>query len=90
MSSEVINLQTYYVKKTDIIDNLTTDDSLKPLSAKKKKKLQDTKLNKSQGLENANKNVITDSNGNIIVGELSANNDSLIEAIDYLTDELTE
>lgn len=90
MSSEVINLQTYYVKKTDIIDNLTTDDALKPLSAKQGKKLQDTKLNKSQGLENANKNVITDSNGNIIVGELSANNDSLIEAIDYLTDELTE
>lgn len=90
MTNEVINLQTYYVKKIDIIDNLTTDDALKPLSAKQGKKLQDTKLNKSQGLENANKNVITDSNGNIIVGELSANNDSLIEAIDYLTDELTE
>jgi len=73
MSSEVINLQTYYVKKTDIIDNLTTDDALKPLSAKQGKKLQDTKLNKSQGLGNANKNVITDSNGNITVGELNAN-----------------
>lgn len=73
MTNEVINLQTYYVKKIDIIDNLTTDDALKPLSAKQGKKLQDTKLNKSQGLENANKNVITDSNGNITVGELNAN-----------------
>ena len=92
MSSEVINLQTYYVKKTDIIDNLTTDDALKPLSAKQGKKLQDIKLNKSQGLGNANKNIITDSNGDITVGELEdyATNDSVIEAIDYLTNELTE
>lgn len=73
MTNEVINLQTYYVKKIDIIDNLTTDDALKPLSAKQGKKLQDTKLDKSQGLGNANKNIITDSNGNITVGELNAN-----------------
>lgn len=40
MSSEVINLQTYYVKKADIINNLTTDDTTKPLSAKQGKALK--------------------------------------------------
>ncbi|MDH2604197.1 phage tail protein [Acinetobacter baumannii] len=38
-----------YVPRTDIIDNLTTDDSNKPLSAKQGLKLQQDKLAKSGG-----------------------------------------
>ncbi|KAF1024423.1 MAG: hypothetical protein GAK29_02583 [Acinetobacter bereziniae] len=35
-----------YIKRTEIVDNLTTDDATKPLSAKQGKFLNDKKLNK--------------------------------------------
>ncbi len=89
MSSEVINLQTYYVKKTDIIDNLTTDDATKILSAKQGKKLQDDKVNKAQGIANANMNVITDASGNITVGELSESS-SFVDTLAKLYSDNTE
>lgn len=38
-----------YIRRNEIIDNLTTDDAAKPLSAKQAKKLQDEKFAKSGG-----------------------------------------
>ena len=38
-----------YIRRNEIIDNLTTDDAVKPLSAKQGKKLQDEKFAKSGG-----------------------------------------
>lgn len=89
MSSEVINLQTYYAKKTDIIDNLTTDDATKILSAKQGKKLQDDKVDKAQGIANANMNIITDESGNITVGELNTSS-SFIDTLAKLYSDNTE
>lgn len=53
------------VNKTDIQDNLTSTAVDKPLSANQGKLLQGNKLDKSQGSNNASKNVVTDSNGDI-------------------------
>ena len=38
-----------YIRRNEIIDNLTTDDSAKPVSAKQAKKLQDEKFDKTGG-----------------------------------------
>lgn len=54
------------VNKTDIQDNLTSTATDKPLSANQGKLLQGNKLDKSQGSNNAGKNVVTDSNGDIV------------------------
>lgn len=58
-----------YSKITDIKDNLTSTDSSKPLSANQGKILKglvDNKLDTSQGINNASKNLVTDVNGDII------------------------
>lgn len=39
-----------FIKRSEIVDNLTTDDATKPVSAKQAKKLQDEKLSKSSDL----------------------------------------
>lgn len=39
-----------FIKRNEIIDNLTTDDATKPVSAKQAKKLNDEKLSKSKNL----------------------------------------
>ena len=44
-----------YVPRDEIIDNLTTDDALKPVSAKQAKKLQDNKLDKTANAASATK-----------------------------------
>ena len=44
-----------YVPRDEIIDNLTTDDALKPVSAKQAKKLQDNKLDKTANAVSATK-----------------------------------
>ena len=44
-----------FVPKADIVDNLTTDDALKPVSAKQAKKLQDNKLDKTANAASATK-----------------------------------
>lgn len=38
-----------YIRRNEIVDNLTTDDSAKPVSAKQAKKLQDEKFDKTGG-----------------------------------------
>lgn len=48
MTQEVIDLITYYIKKTDIINDLDTNDSSKPLSSAQGKNLQDNKVDKEQ------------------------------------------
>jgi phage-related tail fiber protein len=40
-------VNTYYIPRTDIVDNLTTNDASKPVSAKQVKVLQDNKLDKT-------------------------------------------
>ena len=45
-------IENNFIRKNQIIDNLTTDDANKPISAKQAKLLQDNKLNKSD-LENS-------------------------------------
>ena len=44
-----------YVQKSNVIDNLTTDDATKPVSAKQAKTLQDNKLDKTANAESATK-----------------------------------
>lgn len=45
----------YYVPRDEVIDNLTTDDSAKPISAKQGKALQDGKLGKTETAASATK-----------------------------------
>ena len=45
-------IETNFIRKSQIVDNLTTNDSYKPVSAKQAKVLQDTKLGKAD-LKNA-------------------------------------
>ena len=42
-----------FIPKTDIVNNLTTDDAKKPVSAKQAKALQDTKLGKTENAASA-------------------------------------
>lgn len=44
-----------FIKRSEIIDNLTTDDATKPVSAKQAKKLQDDKLDKTENAVSATK-----------------------------------
>jgi hypothetical protein len=44
-----------FVPKADIVDNLTTDDAKRPVSAKQAKALQDTKLGKTENAASATK-----------------------------------
>ncbi len=44
-----------YIKRSEIVDNLTTDDPSKPISAKQAKKLQDNKLDKEENAVSASK-----------------------------------
>ena len=44
----VIDLITYYIEKKDIINDLVTNDSSKPLSSAQGKNLQDNKVDKKQ------------------------------------------
>lgn len=44
-----------YIRRNEIVDNLTTDDSKKPLSAKQGKTLQDNKLDKNANAVSATK-----------------------------------
>jgi hypothetical protein len=44
-----------FVPKADIVDNLTTDDAKRPVSAKQAKVLQDTKLGKTENAASATK-----------------------------------
>lgn len=52
IESDLINAteswtQENFINRSEIVDNLTTDDATKPISAKQVKKLQDNKLNTS-------------------------------------------
>lgn len=49
-----------YVPRDEIIDNLTTDDALKPVSAKQAKNLQDNKLGKTENAVSASKLIADD------------------------------
>ena len=53
------------VNISDVVDNLTTDNSTKVLSAKQGKKLQDEKLAKNQGSGNSGKFLKVGSDGNV-------------------------
>lgn len=44
-----------FIKRSEIVDNLTTDDPSKPVSAKQAKKLQDNKLDKEENAVSASK-----------------------------------
>ena len=44
-----------YIKRSEIVDNLTTNEPAKPVSAKQAKVLQDTKLDKTQNAASATK-----------------------------------
>ena len=44
-----------YIERSDIVDNLTTDDAAKPVSAKQAKNLQDNKLGKTENAVSADK-----------------------------------
>ncbi|MDH1699666.1 phage tail protein [Acinetobacter johnsonii] len=44
-----------FIKRNEIVDNLTTDDATKPVSAKQAKKLQDSKLGKTENATSATK-----------------------------------
>lgn len=44
-----------FMPKSDVIDNLTTDDATKPVSAKQAKVLQDNKLGKTENASSASK-----------------------------------
>ena len=44
-----------FIKRSEIIDNLTTEDATKPVSAKQAKKLQDDKLDKTENAVSATK-----------------------------------
>lgn len=44
-----------YIKRSEIVDNLTTNDATKPLSAKQGKDLQDNKLGKTENASSASK-----------------------------------
>ncbi|CEI51549.1 Phage tail fiber protein [Acinetobacter bereziniae] len=48
-------VNTNYIRRNEIVDNLTTDDSKKPLSAKQGKTLQDNKLDKNANAVSATK-----------------------------------
>ena len=64
-------VNTYYVSRTDIVDNLTTNDATKPVSAKQAKALQDNKLGKSENAVSATK-LVTSRNINGIEFDGSA------------------
>ena len=69
--SDVTTLQTNLnnkVNTSDIVDNLTTNDTTKVLSAKQGKLLQDNKLNKNQ-TSYKGKNVVVDNNSGEITFE---------------------
>lgn len=51
-------VNTYYIPRTDIVDNLTTNDAAKPISAKQAKVLQDNKLAKTGNAVSASKLLI--------------------------------
>ncbi|MEN8282619.1 phage tail protein [Acinetobacter gerneri] len=59
-----------YIRRNEIVDNLTTDDAKKPLSAKQGKELQDNKFDKKGGTVTGG---VTISNGELIIktGEAS-------------------
>lgn len=59
--NELIDLDP--ISKTEIVDNLTTDDAAKPVSAKQAKKLNDNKLGKTENAASATK-LATDRNIN--------------------------
>ena len=44
-----------YIKRSEIVDNLTTNEPAKPVSAKQAKVLQDTKLGKTENASSASK-----------------------------------
>jgi len=52
-----------YIKRSEIVDNLTTNDATKPLSAKQGKDLQDNKLGKTENAASA-----TDCSRSVIAG----------------------
>ncbi|MBJ9373711.1 phage tail protein [Acinetobacter sp. TGL-Y2] len=52
-------VNTNYIRRNEIVDNLTTDASNKPLSAKQGKKLQDDKFDKSGGILTGEININT-------------------------------
>ena len=58
-------MAAYYVKLENIVDNLTTNDSTKVLSAKQGKQLQDNKLDKTH-TSHKGKNVVTNSTTGVI------------------------
>ncbi|ENX48753.1 MULTISPECIES: hypothetical protein [Acinetobacter] len=51
------NIENLFLRKNQLVDNLTTDDSNRPLSAKQGKKLQDEKFAKTGGTVNGDMTV---------------------------------
>ena len=48
-------VNTNYLRRNELVDNLTTDDGTKPVSAKQAKALQENKLNKTENAVSASK-----------------------------------
>lgn len=59
------SIEAVFLKKADIVDNLTTNDATKVLSAKQGKSLQDSKVNINQGTTNNGK-FLKVSSGNVV------------------------
>lgn len=51
-------VETNYIRRSEVVDNLTTDDATKPVSAKQAKTLQDNKLDKSTVASTSQKGIV--------------------------------
>lgn len=84
-----------YIRRNELVDNLTTDDAKKPVSAKQAKNLQDNKLDKTANAASASKlktprnialagavlgNVDFDGSGNITINTQLKENTAVVRA----------
>lgn len=84
-----------YIRRNEVVDNLTTDDAKKPVSAKQAKNLQDNKLDKTANAASASKlktprnialagavsgNVDFDGSGNIMINTQLKENTAVVRA----------
>ncbi|MFW1689422.1 phage tail protein [Acinetobacter ursingii] len=77
-----------YIRRNEIVDNLTTDDAAKPLSARQGKALQDNKFDKSGGILSGEININTGESSAIktvinAAGSITVNKPNELAAINH-------